>query len=68
MKIFLGRLNKSLKYLINIKPATHLKVGEYKIETRNAQEEKTWKETARREDERLRGQESESCQAIPEKR
>ena len=68
MKIFFGRLNRSLKYLINIKPATHLKVGEYKIETRNAQEEKTWEETARRKNERVRGQESESSQAIPEKR
>ena len=33
MKIFLGRLNGSLKYLINIKTATHVKVGECKIDT-----------------------------------
>ena len=68
MKIFLGTLNGSLKYLINIKPATHVKVGKCKIETPNAQEEKTWEETARMENERVRGQESKSCPAIPEKR
>ena len=68
MKIFLGRLNGSLKYLINIKPATHVKVRECKIDTRNAQEEKKWEETARMENERVRGQESKSCPAIPEKR
>jgi fatty acid-binding protein DegV len=68
MKIFLGRLNGSLKNLISIKPATHVNVGECKIEKRNAQEEKAWKETARRENERVRGQESESCPATPEKR
>jgi hypothetical protein len=68
MKIFLGRLNGSLKYLINIKPATHVKIGKCKIETLNAQEEKSWEEPARMENERVRGQESESYPAIPEKR
>jgi hypothetical protein len=38
MKIFLGLLNGSLKNLISIKPATHVNVGEGKIEKRNAQE------------------------------
>lgn len=68
MKIFLGHLNWSLKYLINLKPVTHVKIGECKIETRNAQEEKLWEETARMENEKIRGQKNESCQAIPEKR
>ncbi len=68
MKIFLGCLNGSLKNLISIRPATHVNVGESKIEIRNAQEEKTWEEPARTEKERVRGQESESCPAIPEKR
>jgi hypothetical protein len=47
MKIFLGTLNRPLKYLLNIKHATYVKVGECKIETPNAQEEKTGKEAAR---------------------